>query len=131
MTFYVVSTFSTTTTDGCCGSGTSASGNKENHQEGGNSPIANIFGLDHEINVQTRAHSYDTPPSVLDPSGSQPSSSLTIKKPTTDIVPRPPKGDLCKTTHIPNVIATQYYSIVKDLSQAPCAMLGLEVLQSF
>ena len=39
-------------------------GNQENPPQWGNPPIANIFGLDHKVNIQTRAHSYDTPPSV-------------------------------------------------------------------
>ena len=45
-------------------------------------------------------------------------------------MPRPPKWVLRKTTHNPNARATQYYSIVEDLSQAPCAMSALEVLKS-
>lgn len=43
---------------------------------------------------------------------------------------RPPKGVLRKTTHNSSVRAAQHYSIVEDLTQAPCAMSALEVLQS-
>ena len=62
-------------------------GNQANPLQASSPPIANIFGLDHEVNVQTRDHSYDTPPSVFDSSGSQPTGSITIEKPTIDIVP--------------------------------------------
>ena len=31
----------------------------------------------------------------------------------------------------PNARAVQYYNIVEDLAQAPCAMSALEVLQTF
>ena len=44
---------------------------------------------------------------------------------------RPPKSTLRKTTHNPNVRATQHYSIVEYLAQAPYAMSALEVLQTF
>ena len=37
---------------------------------------------------------------------------------------------MCWTTHNFNTCATQHYSIVEDLVQAPCAMSALEVLQS-
>jgi hypothetical protein len=41
------------------------------------------------------------------------------------------KGVFKKASHNPNVRATQNYSVVEDLSQTPCAMSALEVLQSF
>ena len=62
-------------------------GNQAKPPQGRNTPISNIFGLDHEVNVQTRAHSYETPPSVSDLSISKPNGSLTIEKTTIDIVP--------------------------------------------
>ena len=89
-----------------------------------------MFGLYHEDNVQTRAHSYDTLPIVLDPSGSHPNGSLAIDKPTIDIVPRPHKGVLRKTNDNPNARECQHYSIVEELDQEHCAMSALEVLQS-
>jgi hypothetical protein len=42
-----------------------------------------------------------------------------------------PKGVFKKDSHNPNARATQNYSLVEDLSQTPCAMSTLEVLQSF
>jgi hypothetical protein len=40
-----------------------------------------------------------------------------------------PKGAFKKYSHNPNTRATQNYSVVEDLSQTPCAMSALEVLQ--
>jgi hypothetical protein len=42
-----------------------------------------------------------------------------------------PKGVFKKASHNPNARATHNYSVVEDLSQTPCAMSALEVLQSF
>jgi hypothetical protein len=42
-----------------------------------------------------------------------------------------PKGAFKKYSHNLNARATQNYSVVEDLSQTPCAMSALEVLQSF
>jgi hypothetical protein len=42
-----------------------------------------------------------------------------------------PKGAFKKSSHNPNTRAAQNYSVVEDLSQTPCAMSTLEVLQSF
>ena len=64
------------------------------------------------------------------PSNSPPNSPLTLEKPTFEPVIHPPKGVLRRTTHNLNVRATQHYSVVGDLTQAPCAMSTLEVLQS-
>jgi hypothetical protein len=41
-----------------------------------------------------------------------------------------PKGAFKKASHNPNARATQKYYMVEDLSQTPCAMSSLEVLQS-
>jgi hypothetical protein len=41
-----------------------------------------------------------------------------------------PKDAFKKASHNPNVRATQNYSVVEDLSQTPCAMSALEVLQN-
>jgi hypothetical protein len=60
-----------------------------------------------------------------------PNGPLTLEKPTFEPTIFPPKGVLRRTTHNLNARATQHYSIVEDLTQAPCAMSTLEVLQSF
>jgi hypothetical protein len=43
---------------------------------------------------------------------------------------RIPKGVFKHASHNPNARAAQNYSVVEDLSQTPCAMSALEVLQS-
>lgn len=65
-----------------------------------------------------------------EPPSSQPDTSLHIEKPHYDVVIRPPKSTLSKAMHNLNARATQHYSIVEDLSQAPCTMSSLEVLQT-
>jgi hypothetical protein len=42
-----------------------------------------------------------------------------------------PKGAFKKAFHNPNARAAQNYSVVEDLSQTPCTMSTLEVLQSY
>jgi hypothetical protein len=42
-----------------------------------------------------------------------------------------PKGVFNKSSHNPNARAAQNYSMVGDLSQTPCVMSALEVLQIF
>ena len=44
---------------------------------------------------------------------------------------RIPKGAFKKASHNPNARATQNYFVVEDLSQTPCVMSALEVLQSY
>jgi hypothetical protein len=43
---------------------------------------------------------------------------------------RIPKGAFKKSSQNPNARAAQNYSVVEDLSQTPCAMSALEVLQT-
>ena len=43
---------------------------------------------------------------------------------------RPPKSTLQKAVFNPNARAVQFYNVVEDLAQTPCAMSTLEVLQS-
>ena len=50
--------------------------------------------------------------------------------PDTILLP-PPKGVVQKSFFNPHARASQNYSIVEDLAQAPSAMPALEVLQSF
>ena len=93
------------------------------------------------ISLQTWIHNYDKPVDKKEdnsssgkaPSTGSPKSSsiipLTIEKPNLDMVLCPPKSTLRKAIFNPNSWA-QFYNVVEDLSQAPCAMSTLEVLQS-
>ena len=47
------------------------------------------------------------------------------------MVLHPPKSTLRKVVFNPNARAAQFYNVVEDLAQEPCAMSTLEVLQSF
>ena len=88
------------------------------------------------INFQTQSQSYDKPIDKREdnsslgkaPSTGSPESSstipLTIDKPNLDMVLRPPKSTLRKVVFNPNARATQFYNVVEDLDQAPCAYLG-------
>ena len=91
------------------------------------------------VNLNTRSHSYDPPPENKSdefppekPSTSTPppSNGLHIEKPIPKEIFRPPKGTLRKSIINPNACASQYYNIVEDLAQAPCAMSALEVLKT-
>jgi hypothetical protein len=85
------------------------------------------------VNLQTCAKTYDPPREKYtkkEPPSSQLDIPLHIEKYPHDIVIRPPKSTLRKTTHNPNAKAAQHYSIVEDLAQDPCAMSSLEVLQT-
>ena len=77
-------------------------GNQSNSPQEGNDPNDNVFMFDHQVNIKMRSHLYYVPPSALYQSESHPNGSLTIEKPTIDIVPHPPIGDLCTTMHNPN-----------------------------
>ena len=54
--------------------------------------------------------------------------SLSIEKPTLDMILRPPKSTLRKVVFNPNARAAEFYNVVEYLAQAPCAMSSLEVL---
>ena len=96
---------------------------------------ATILMNDIVIGLSIRAKNYDpsegrsTPDDI--PSTSQPNQPLTIEKPSFELPSCPSKETIHRTTHNINAWATQHYSIVEDLAQAPCAMSALEVLESF
>ena len=83
------------------------------------------------VNLNTREHGYDPPlekkpddiPSEK-PSNSTPppNNGLHIEKPILEAIFCPQKGTICKSIINPNAHASQYYNIVEDLSQEPCAM---------
>jgi hypothetical protein len=104
---------------------------------GGNaeSSSTNIMMVKSTVALSTRVKNYDSQegePSSKDPTSTiPPNGPLTLEKPTFKPAIHPPKGVLRWTTHNLNAQEAQHYSIVEDLSQAPCAMSALEVLQSF
>jgi hypothetical protein len=92
------------------------------------------------VALTTRAKDYtpskekvdDLPPDLVQPSPPNPPTNgpLHLERPSLDMVLRPPKGVVKKSSFNPHARAAQNYSIVEDLAQAPSAMSALEVLQS-
>jgi hypothetical protein len=81
--------------------------------------------------IMTRAHDYSKPSaSEKGKEAKLPSLPLQIENTLGETMTRIPKGAFKKASHNPNARATQNYSMVEDLSQTPCAMSALEVLQS-
>ena len=81
--------------------------------------------------IMTRAHDYSKPSaSEKGKEAELPSLPLQIEKMLGEMMTRIPKGAFRKDSHNPNARAAQNYSVVEDLSQTPCAMSTLEVLQS-
>jgi hypothetical protein len=81
--------------------------------------------------ISTRAHDYSKPSaSEKGKEVDLPSLPLQIEKTLGETMTHIPKGAFKKSSHNPNTRATQNYSVVEDLSQTPCAMSALEVLQS-
>jgi hypothetical protein len=54
---------------------------------------------------------------------------LQIEKTVGENTTHIPKGAFKKASHNPNARAAKKYSIVEDLTETPCAMFALEVLQ--
>jgi hypothetical protein len=81
--------------------------------------------------IMTRAHDYSKPSTFEKGKEAEiPSLPLQIEKTLGETMTRIPKGAFKKASHNPNTRAAQNYSVVEDLSQTPCAMSTLEVLQS-
>ena len=96
---------------------------------GASSSSTTILMIDTVIGLSTRVKNYDQSeghPTTNDtPSTSQPDCPLTLEKPAFKLPSRPSKATVCQTMHNFNTRASQHYSIVKDHSQAPCAMSAL------
>jgi hypothetical protein len=80
--------------------------------------------------LSTKAHAYSQPStSEKGKEAELPSLPLHIKKTLAETMTRIPKGAFKKSSHNPNARAAHNYSVVEYLSQTPCAMSALEVLQ--
>jgi hypothetical protein len=95
------------------------------------SSSANVYMMKSDAFIATRAHDY-TKSSASDKGKEAeiPSLPLQIEKTLGETMTRIPKGAFKRASHNPNARAAQNYSVVEDLSQTPCAMSALEVLQS-
>ena len=87
------------------------------------------------IEISMRAKNYDPLEGESTPKGpsltSQPNGSLTFDKISFKPPSHPSKGAVHPIMHNLNSWAAQHYSIIEDLTQGPCSMSSLEVLQSF
>jgi hypothetical protein len=84
-----------------------------------------------DSHIATRMHDYGMPnTSEKGKEAKNPPLPLQIEKTLGETMTCIPKGVFKKSSHNPNARATQNYSVVEDLSQTPCTMSSLEVLQS-
>jgi hypothetical protein len=96
-----------------------------------NSSSANVYMVRGDALITTRAHDYSKPSaSEKGKKAEIPSLPLQIEKMLGETMTCIPKGAFKRASHNPNARAAQNYSVVEDLSQTPCAMSALEVLQS-
>jgi hypothetical protein len=92
----------------------------------------NVYMMKGNVDIATRTRDYGMPnTSEKGKEVENPSLPLHIEKTLGETMTCIPKGAFKKASHNPNARATQNYSVVEDLSQTPCAMSSLEVLQSF
>jgi hypothetical protein len=96
-----------------------------------NSSSANVYMMKGDAYISTRAHDYKMPNTYEKTKEAEnPPLPLQIENTLGEIMTRIPKGAFKKDSHNPNARSAQNYSVVEDLSQIPCAMSTLEVLQS-
>jgi hypothetical protein len=96
-----------------------------------NPTFVNVYMVKGDAFILTRAHDYSKPStSEKGKETKLPSLPLQIEKTLGETMTCIPKGVFKKYSHNPNARATQNYSMVEDLSETPCAMSTLEVLQS-
>jgi hypothetical protein len=92
----------------------------------------NVYMVKSDAFIATRACDYSKPSaSEKGKEAEIPSLPLQIKKKLGETMTRIPKGAFKRDSHNPNARAAHNYSVVEYLSQTPCAMSTLEVLQSF
>ena len=97
-----------------------------------NPASANVYMMKGDAYISTRAHEYSNPSTSKKSKEVEiPSLPLQIEKTLGETMTHIPKGVFNKDSHNPNARAAHNYSVVEDLSQNPCAMSALEVLQSF
>jgi hypothetical protein len=110
---------------------TSAEGGSQGPSLSSNNPTSvNVYMMKGDSFISTRAHEYNKKStSEKGKEAEIPSLPLQIEKTLGETMTHIPKGAFKKASHNPNARATQNYSVVEYLSQTPCAMSSLEVLQ--
>jgi hypothetical protein len=106
-------------------------GSQENCPPPNNSYSMNVYMVKSDAFIMNRAHNYRKPRTPEKGKEAEtPSLPLQIEKTLGETMTHIPKGALKRASHNPNARAAQNYFVVEDLSQTPCAMSTLEVLQS-
>jgi hypothetical protein len=106
-------------------------GNQENYLPLNNPSSMNVYMVRGDAFISIRAHDYSKPSaSEKGKEADLPSLPLQIEKMLEETMTCIPKGAFKKASHNPNARAAHNYFVVEDLSQTPCAMSALEVLQS-
>ena len=107
-------------------------GSQEPSPSSNNPASANMYMMKGDAFISTRVHDYSKPSTYeKGKEADLPSLPLQIEKMLGEKMARIPKGVFKKASHNPNARTTQNYFAVEDLSQTPCAMSALEVLQSY
>jgi hypothetical protein len=111
----------------------STEGGSQGPSPSSNNPTSvNVYMVKSDYFISTREHDYSKPSaSEKGKEVELPSLPLQIEKTLGETMTRIPKGTFKKASHNPNARAAQNYSMVEDLSQTPCTMSALEVLQNY
>jgi hypothetical protein len=111
---------------------TSTEGGSQGPSSSSNNPSStNVYMMKGDSFISTRAHDYNKPSTFEKGKEVElPSLPLQIENNLGKTMTHIPKGTFKKDSHNPNARAAHNYSVVEDLSQTPCAMSALEVLQS-
>jgi hypothetical protein len=97
-----------------------------------NHASTNVYMMKCDAFISTREHDYSKPSAFEKGKEAKiPSLPLYIEKTLGETMTHIPKGAFTKASNNPNARATHNYSMVEDLSQTPCVMSTLEVLQSY
>jgi hypothetical protein len=92
----------------------------------------NVYMIKGDAYISTRVHDYGMPNTTeKGKEDENPPLHLHIENTLGKTMTHIPKVAFKKYSHIPNTRVAQNYSVVEDLSQTPCAMSSLEVLQSY
>jgi hypothetical protein len=96
-----------------------------------NHSSANVSMMKGSVDITTRTCDYEIPnTSEKGKEAKNPHLPPHIENTLGKTITCIPKGAFKKDSHNPNTRAAQNYSVVEDLSQTPCVMSSLEVLQS-
>jgi hypothetical protein len=96
-----------------------------------NPSFVNVYMMKGSVDITTRTRDYGMPNTYENGKEAEnPSLPVQIEKMLRETMKCIPKGTFSKASHNPNERVSHNYSMVEDLSQTPCAMSALEVLQS-